>query len=88
MRTRAFLRTAEFLRQEGHTAHATAEDAISETKRMRQVYQWFFINVMSIDGVMGEKSANERFAGADNTFTIEQMMQDGKALQSCTSHFL
>ncbi|HMT01474.1 MAG TPA: hypothetical protein PKC14_04060, partial [Candidatus Absconditabacterales bacterium] len=88
MRTRAFLRTAEFLRQEGHTAHATAEDAISETKRMRQVYQWFFINVMSIDGVMGEKSANERFAGAENTFTIEQMMQDGKALQSCTSHFL
>jgi len=88
MRTRLFLRTAEFLWQEGHTAHATADEAIYETKQMRQVYQDFFTNFLAISGVPGEKSENERFAGAENTYTIECMMQDGKALQACTSHFL
>jgi len=88
MRTRLFLRTSEFLWQEGHTAHATAEDALDETKRMRTVYQEFFEKVLAISGAVGEKSENERFAGAENTFTIECMMQDGKALQACTSHFL
>lgn len=88
MRTRLFLRSAEFLWQEGHTAHATAEEAIFETKQMRGVYQDFFENFLAISGVPGEKSENERFAGAENTFTIECMMQDGKALQACTSHFL
>lgn len=88
MRTRIFLRTSEFLRQEGHTAHATAQEAIDETKKMRKVYQQFFEKVLAISWVAGEKSENERFAGAENTFTIECMMQDGKALQACTSHFL
>lgn len=88
MRTRLFLRTAEFLWQEGHTAHASAEEAKEETKRMRHVYQDFFEKFLAISGVAGEKSENERFAGADNTYTIECMMQDGKALQWCTSHYL
>ena len=88
MRTRLFLRTAEFLWQEWHTAHATADEAIIETKQMRDVYQDFFTNFLAISGVPGEKSENERFAGAENTFTIECMMQDWKALQACTSHFL
>jgi prolyl-tRNA synthetase len=88
MRTRLFLRTAEFLWQEWHTAHATAEEAKEETKKMRDVYQDFFTNFLAISGVPGEKSENERFAGAENTYTIECMMQDGKALQACTSHFL
>ncbi len=88
MRTRLFLRTAEFLRQEWHTAHATAEEAMYEAKQMRDVYNDFFTNVLAMSWVMGEKSENERFAGAENTYTIECMMQDGKALQSCTSHYL
>lgn len=88
MRTRLFLRTAEFLRQEGHTAHATADEAREETIKMRKVYNDIFTNFLAMDGVMWEKSANERFAGADNTYTIECMMQDGKALQACTSHYL
>ncbi len=88
LRTRMFLRTAEFLWQEGHTAHSTAEEAIEEAQLMHAVYQDLFQNFLAIDGVMGEKSENERFAGAENTFTIEPMMQDKKALQICTSHFL
>ena len=88
MRTRLFLRTAEFLRQEGHTAHATADEAMYEAKQMRDVYNDFFVNVLAMSWVMWEKSENERFAGAENTYTIECMMQDGKALQSCTSHYL
>ncbi len=88
MRTRLFLRTSEFLWQEWHTAHATAQEALEETKRMRKVYQEFFEKVLAMSGVWGEKSENERFAWAENTFTIECMMQDGKALQACTSHFL
>lgn len=88
MRTRLFLRTAEFLWQEWHTAHATSNEAISEAKQMRDVYQDFFSNFLAISGVPGEKSENERFAWAENTYTIECMMQDGKALQACTSHFL
>lgn len=88
MRTRLFLRSAEFLWQEGHTAHATAQEAFEETVKMRKVYQDFFKNFLAISGVAGEKSENERFAGAENTYTIEAMMQDGKALQSCTSHYL
>ncbi len=88
MRTRLFLRTAEFLWQEGHTAHATAIEAQEETIKMRKVYNDMFINFLAMDGVMWEKSENERFAGADNTYTIECMMQDGKALQACTSHYL
>ena len=88
MRTRLFLRTAEFLRQEGHTAHASADEAIEETQKMRNVYNDFFENVLALSGVMGEKSESERFAGAEHTYTIECMMQDGKALQACTSHYL
>lgn len=88
MRTRVFLRTSEFLRQEWHTAHATSQEAMDEAKKMRKVYQDFFENFLALSGVAGEKSANERFAGAENTYTIECMMQDGKALQACTSHFL
>lgn len=88
MRTRIFLRTAEFLRQEGHTAHATAEEARSEALQMLEVYQDVLENYLAISGVPGMKSETERFAGADETLTIECMMQDGKALQSCTSHFL
>ena len=88
MRTRMFLRTAEFLWQEGHTAHATAEEAIEETVQMINVYGEFAENFMAVPVIKGVKSANERFAGAVDTYTIEAMMQDGKALQSGTSHFL
>ena len=88
MRTRLFLRTAEFLWQEGHTAHATAEEAIQEAERMVQVYAKFAREYMSLPVIVGHKSPNERFAGALATLTIEGMMQDGKALQAGTSHFL
>lgn len=88
MRTRMFLRTAEFLWQEGHTAHATKEEAIEEVKKMINVYADFAENYMAVPVIKGVKSANERFAGAIDTYTIEAMMQDGKALQSGTSHFL
>ncbi|MDE5878358.1 MAG: proline--tRNA ligase [Muribaculaceae bacterium] len=88
MRTRMFLRTAEFLWQEGHTAHATKEEAEEEAIRMLNVYADFAENYMAVPVVKGVKSANERFAGALDTYTIEAMMQDGKALQSGTSHFL
>ena len=88
MRTRLFLRTAEFLWQEGHTAHATKEEALEEAKKMLNVYAEFAEKYMAVPVMKGVKSANERFAGALDTFTIEAMMQDGKALQSGTSHFL
>jgi prolyl-tRNA synthetase len=88
MRTRLFLRTAEFLWQEGHTAHATKEEAIEETEKMIQVYADFVENFMAIPVIKGVKSANERFAGAEETYCIEALMQDGKALQAGTSHFL
>ncbi|MDE6145544.1 MAG: proline--tRNA ligase, partial [Muribaculaceae bacterium] len=88
MRTRMFLRTAEFLWQEGHTAHATSEEAQEEAIRMLNVYGEFAEKYMAVPVVKGVKSANERFAGAIETYTIEAMMQDGKALQSGTSHFL
>ena len=88
MRTRLFLRTAEFLWQEGHTAHATKVEAIEETERMMNVYADFVQNFMAIPVVKGIKTANERFAGADETYCIEALMQDGKALQAGTSHFL
>ena len=88
MRTRLFLRTAEFLWQEGHTAHATSEEAEEEAKRMQGVYADFAENYMAMPVVRGVKSASERFAGAIDTYTIEAMMQDGKALQAGTSHFL
>ena len=88
MRTRLFLRTAEFLWQEGHTAHETKEEAIAEAQKMIRVYADFAENWMGVPVIMGTKSANERFAGAVDTFTIEALMQDGKALQSGTSHFL
>ena len=88
MRTRMFLRTAEFLWQEGHTAHATKEEAEEEAHRMLEVYADFAENFMAVPVVKGVKSPNERFAGALDTFTIEAIMQDGKALQSGTSHFL
>ncbi|MGM9759594.1 MAG: proline--tRNA ligase [Parabacteroides sp.] len=88
MRTRLFLRTAEFLWQEGHTAHATREEAEEEAKRMQGVYADFAENYMAMPVVRGVKSASERFAGALDTYTIEAMMQDGKALQAGTSHFL
>ncbi len=88
MRTRMFLRTAEFLWQEGHTAHATREEAEEEAHRMLGVYAEFAEKYMAMPVVCGVKSANERFAGALDTYTIEAMMQDGKALQSGTSHFL
>ena len=88
MRTRLFLRTAEFLWQEGHTAHATKQEALEETERMVNVYADFAENFMALPVVKGAKSANERFAGALETYTIEALMQDGKALQSGTSHFL
>lgn len=88
MRTRLFLRTAEFLWQEGHTAHATKEEALEETERMVNVYADFAENFMAVPVVRGSKSENERFAGAIETYTIEALMQDGKALQSGTSHFL
>lgn len=88
MRTRLFLRTAEFLWQEGHTAHATKEEAEEEAVRMLHVYERFAQEYMAMPVVTGVKSANERFAGAVDTYTIEALMQDGKALQSGTSHFL
>lgn len=88
MRTRLFLRTAEFLWQEGHTAHATKEEAIEETETMLNVYARFAEEWMAMPVVRGYKTANERFAGALETMTIEALMQDGKALQSGTSHFL
>ena len=87
-RTRLFLRTAEFLWQEGHTAHATREEAVEEAEKMIRVYQKFAEEWMSLPVVVGHKSPNERFAGAEDTLTIEALMQDGKALQSGTSHFL
>ena len=88
MRTRLFLRTAEFLWQEGHTAHATREEAEIEAKKMQEVYANFAENYMAMPVIKGVKSASERFAGALDTYTIEAMMQDGKALQAGTSHFL
>ncbi len=88
MRTRLFLRTAEFLWQEGHTAHATKEEAIAETVQMLNVYADFAENWMAVPVIKGVKSANERFAGAEETYCIEALMQDGKALQAGTSHFL
>lgn len=88
MRTRLFLRTAEFLWQEGHTAHATKDEAIAEAEQMMNVYADFAENFMAIPVVKGYKTANERFAGAEETYCIEALMQDGKALQAGTSHFL
>jgi prolyl-tRNA synthetase len=88
MRTRLFLRTAEFLWQEGHTAHATAQEAQEETKRMLEVYEEFAQNTMAVPVIKGVKTENERFAGAIETYCIEALMQDGKALQAGTSHFL
>ena len=88
MRTRLFLRTAEFLWQEGHTAHATEAEAMEETRKMLGVYADFAENYMAMPVIVGEKTAAERFPGADNTFSIEAMMQDRRALQAGTSHFL
>lgn len=88
MRTRLFLRTAEFLWQEGHTAHATKEEALTEAKQMQDVYVDVVENIMGIPVIKGFKTESERFAGADDTYTIEALMQDGKALQAGTSHFL
>ena len=88
MRTRLFLRTAEFLWQEGHTVHATADEAMEETRQMLDVYADFAENFMAMPVITGEKTAAERFPGADATFAIEAMMQDRKALQAGTSHFL
>jgi prolyl-tRNA synthetase len=88
MRTRLFLRTAEFLWQEGHTAHATREEAVEETEKIINLYAGFAENSMAIPVIKGYKSENERFAGALDTYAIEAIMQDGKALQAGTSHFL
>lgn len=88
MRTRLFLRTAEFLWQEGHTAHATREEAVVEAEKMLEVYAEFAENWMAVPVIKGVKTANERFAGAEDTYCIEALMQDGKALQAGTSHFL
>ncbi len=88
MRTRLFLRTTEFLWQEGHTAHATAEEAMSETVQMMNIYAQFSEEFMALPVLKGKKTASERFAGADETLCIEALMQDGKALQAGTSHFL
>jgi prolyl-tRNA synthetase len=88
MRTRLFLRTAEFLWQEGHTAHATKKEAVAEARQMQDVYANFAENFMAMPVVKGVKSDSERFAGAEDTYTIEALMQDGKALQAGTSHFL
>ncbi len=88
MRTRLFLRTMEFLWQEGHTAHATEEEAVAETKQMLEVYRKFAEDYMAMPVITGVKTASERFAGAIDTYCIEAMMQDGKALQAGTSHFL
>ncbi len=88
MHTRLFLRTSEFLWQEGHTAHATSEEAVAETERMINVYAEFAENYMALPVIKGYKTEDERFAGAIDTYTIEALMQDGKALQAGTSHFL
>jgi len=88
MRTRLFLRTAEFLWQEGHTAHATKQEALEETALMNNIYAEFAENFMAIPVIKGSKTENERFAGAEETYCIEALMQDGKALQAGTSHFL
>jgi len=88
MRTRLFLRTAEFLWQEGHTAHATKEEAVEETEKMLEVYATFAEQYMALPVIRGVKTPSERFAGAEDTYCIEAMMQDGKALQAGTSHFL
>ena len=88
MRTRLFLRTAEFLWQEGHTAHATRQEAIAETEQMLEVYARFVEDYMALPVIKGVKTASERFAGAEETYCIEALMQDGKALQAGTSHFL
>lgn len=88
MRTRLFLRTMEFLWQEGHTAHATKEEAVEETERMLDVYKTFAEDYMAMPVITGKKTESERFAGAEETYCIEAMMQDGKALQAGTSHFL
>jgi prolyl-tRNA synthetase len=88
MRTRLFLRTAEFLWQEGHTAHATKQEAVEETEKMLNVYATFVEDFMAIPVIKGVKTENERFAGAEETYCIEALMQDGKALQAGTSHFL
>ncbi|WP_068468698.1 proline--tRNA ligase [Candidatus Protochlamydia phocaeensis] len=88
MRPRIFLRTTEFLWQEGHTAHAAHEEAVEETLKMLEVYRSFVEDVLAIPVIVGEKSPGERFPGAQNTYTLEAMMQDRKALQSCTSHYL
>jgi prolyl-tRNA synthetase len=88
MRTRMFLRTSEFLWQEGHTAHATVQEALDETMQMLEVYRSFAEECVALPVVAGEKPENERFPGAVATYSIEAMMQDGKALQAGTSHFL
>ena len=88
MRTRLFLRTAEFLWQEGHTAHSTRDEAVEETEKMLNVYADFLENFMAVPVVKGIKTPSETFAGADKTYCIEALMQDGKALQAGTSHFL
>ena len=88
MRTRLFLRTAEFLWQEGHTAHATKAEALAETEQMNNIYAEFAENFMAMPVIKGRKTESERFAGAEETYCIEAMMQDGKALQAGTSHFL
>lgn len=88
MRTRLFLRTTEFLWQEGHTAHATAKEAMEETEKMLEVYATFAEEFMAVPVIRGVKTASERFAGAVDTYCIEALMQDGKALQAGTSHFL
>ncbi len=88
MRTRMFLRTAEFLWQEGHTAHATVDEARAETLQMLEVYRSFAEDCLAMHVIAGEKPENERFPGAVETYSIEAMMQDGKALQTATSHFL
>jgi len=88
MRTRLFLRTAEFLWQEGHTAHATREEAVTEAEKMLEVYATFAEEFMALPVIRGKKTESERFAGAEETYCIEAMMQDGKALQAGTSHFL
>ena len=88
MRTRMFLRTAEFLWQEGHNAFKNAQEANADARRMLEVYNDLYENWLAIPGIMGEKSSDERFPGADHSYTVEAMMQDGKALQACTSHDL
>lgn len=87
MRTKPFLRTTEFLWQEGHTCHETADDARKETFKMLDIYSWFFREIFAIPSVAGQKSASEKFAGAEETYSLELMMQDKQALQGCTSHY-